>query len=124
MVTEGNRSCDLIGQQISERHHGAKIIGHALGALKGPDRGCENLPQILEGMGVWILDDLKSVVVHEVVKKRVCVGQKGEKKENEKDAGFAVAFRRDALFCPAKHIPDATGQVQRKPQGREARVPG
>jgi hypothetical protein len=45
-------------------------------------------------MNVGILDDLKIVVIHEVVEKGIYVRQETEEKQNEKRYCFPPVFRR------------------------------
>ena len=45
-------------------------------------------------MNVGILDDLKMVVIYEVVEKGIHIGQQREKKQDEERDGFPAVFRR------------------------------
>jgi hypothetical protein len=88
---EGQRygSEKLETKQVPERHQWAVVVTGIVSAKERPDRGGENLLQVMKVLKVRVVHNLSGIVVNEEVMESVKVRKdsKGYQKRQQQDVG-------------------------------------
>jgi hypothetical protein len=76
-------------EQVPERHQRAVVVAGIVSAKERPDRGCENLLQVMKILKVGVIHNLSGIVVNEEVMESVEVRKdgKGRQKGQQQDVG-------------------------------------
>src|SRR5713101_7949781 len=87
MEAVGQRAEELIADQVAEGHQRAIVVRDALRALERPDRGAEDLAEVMEAADVGILNKLRIVVIDKAAGQGIGVGHDGQEEKKRKKRG-------------------------------------